>query len=450
MTKGPLKGIKVVELTTTLAGPAAGCCLSDWGADVIKIEPLRGDSFRNVRGNFGASGDVSSLHQSPPFFCVNRGKKSVTLDLQSSIHLNAAFKLISQADVFLTNVRQQQLQNFELNAESLHKRFPRLIYCALTGYGLVGPDKDEPGYDVGCFYGRSGAAYTFIPNHPKYGAIQTTQFRKGKIGKDSSQSSSDGLDLFEYPPILPAGFGDISTGLVAAGGICAALIGRAKTGKGEIVDTSLLHSGMWINLWTTMNNLSFFPRKMLGERSRQALSNPLINMYRAGCGKLFYLLALQSDRHFPSIAKALGKEEWLTDSKYNSARKRAKSTLQFTWELERLFEAHPLSYWKARFKQFDVWWQPINTVAEAIEDDQFKALDAITEIPLSDQDRAEGTKNIKVVRSPVNFSRTPLPKLGAVPSLGEHTEQVLLSAGLEKEVVNTIVNDLGKNRKAKL
>jgi len=449
MGKRPLDGIKVVTLTTTLAGPAAAVILADWGADVIKIEPPRGDSFRYARQSQGVAKKESGLKMSPPFYGVNRGKKSVTLDLESSVHVRAAYTLISQADVFLSNVRQQQLQNYGMDTESLSKRFPRLVYCAVTGYGLVGPDKDSPGYDVGCFHARSGTSYSFIPNHPKYGAIPNARFRNDQMGKDNT-SDSVISDFFKYPPIPPGGMGDITTGMAAAGGICAALVSRARTGKGQVVDTSLLHTGMWVNLWEVMNSLAFAPKKLLGARSRHGLPNPLINVYRASCGGLFWLLGFQSERHFPGLIKALGKEEWAEDPNYNTAIKRSKNTRQLTMDMDLVFTSQPMSYWKKRFKQFDVWWSPVNSIDEAIEDEQLKAIGTITEISLNAQDRSEGVKNIRVVRSPVNFSGAPSPVLGAVPSLGEHTEEVLLAAGLGKEVVQGIVDDLRDGTKSKL
>ena len=154
----PLHGIRVVELTTTVAGPSCGAMLADFGAEVIKVEPPRGDSFRYALANLGAAKSASPLLSSPAFYGINRGKQSVSLDLDKRHHRDALFALILTADVFLTNARQQQLRGWGLDATNLYRRFPKLVVCALTGFGLVGEERNAPGYDVGCFFARSGAA----------------------------------------------------------------------------------------------------------------------------------------------------------------------------------------------------------------------------------------------------------------------------------------------------
>lgn len=167
---GPMTGVRVVELTTTIAGPAAGATLADWGADVIKVEPPKGDNFRYILGRCrhvpcGASfsarltcpypgistgrGADDDFKASPPFYAINRGKRSVVLDLKTSEGVNAIHKLLATADVFLSNYRQKALEPFGLDADAAANRYPRLVVCTLTGYGRVGPDKDVAGYDVG-------------------------------------------------------------------------------------------------------------------------------------------------------------------------------------------------------------------------------------------------------------------------------------------------------------
>ena len=158
MTQGPLQGIRVVELGVWVAGPAAGGLMADWGADVMKVEPVTGDPQRAV---FGALG-VADQAGVPPFEIDNRGKRSAVIDLRTEDGLASMMALLADADVFITNVRTAGLQRLGLDAESLSAKFPRLIYGLITGYGLDGPDVDRAGYDIGAFWSRSGLAHTTV------------------------------------------------------------------------------------------------------------------------------------------------------------------------------------------------------------------------------------------------------------------------------------------------
>jgi len=197
MSNAPLQGIKVVELGVWVAGPAVGGLLSDWGADVIKVEPETGDPQRAV---FGALG-VADQAGVPPFEIDNRGKRSVVIDLRTEEGIASMMTLLADADIFVTNVRPAGLQRLGLDAEALTAKFPRLIYSIITGYGLDGPDVDRAGYDIGAFWARSGLAHTTVAPD-------------------------------ELPPGIRSGQGDHTTALSLTGGIMAALFDRERTGKG--------------------------------------------------------------------------------------------------------------------------------------------------------------------------------------------------------------------------
>ena len=156
---GPLEGVRVVELTVWVAGPAAGGIMSDWGADVIKVEPPAGDPQRSLFGSVGVNAELPV----PPFEMDNRGKRSVVLDLRDETdraHLDA---LIATADVFITNMRPGALERLGLDHTTLCKRHPGLVYGSITGYGMDGPDRDRAGYDTGAYWARSGLAHTTVP-----------------------------------------------------------------------------------------------------------------------------------------------------------------------------------------------------------------------------------------------------------------------------------------------
>jgi crotonobetainyl-CoA:carnitine CoA-transferase CaiB-like acyl-CoA transferase len=214
MTQGPLHGVKVVELGVWVAGPAATGIMADWGADVVKVEPPSGDPQRAV---FGALG-VADQNGVPPFEIDNRGKRSVIADLRDPHDMETLMSLLTVADVFVTNVRPAGLARLGLDPESLTHKFPRLIYGVITGYGTQGPDVDRAGYDIGAFWSRSGLAHTTVaPN--------------------------------ELPPAIRSGQGDHTTALSLVSGVMAALFDRERTGKGRVVSTSLLRTGMYTLGW---------------------------------------------------------------------------------------------------------------------------------------------------------------------------------------------------------
>src|SRR5690349_18376321 len=204
-----LEGVRVVELGVWVAGPAAGGILADWGADVVKLEPPTGDPARTFQRMLG--GDMPT---NPPFAMDNRSKRSVGVDLTTDEGKAIALELIDGADVFLTNIRLAALERLGLDYESLKARNSRLVYAAITGYGIEGPDADRPAYDIAAFWARSGLAASLAPPG---GAL----------------------------PFQRGGMGDHSVGMTGAAMISAALFAREKTGEGQFVSTSLLRQGVY-------------------------------------------------------------------------------------------------------------------------------------------------------------------------------------------------------------
>ena len=205
---GPMEGIRVVELGVWVAGPCAGMILADWGAEVIKVEPPGGDPYREI---FSVSAGVD-VETNPPFEMDNRGKRSITVDISKPEGAAIVADLAAEADVFVTNARVPALERAGLDYEDLAARNPRLIYARVTGFGEDGPDRDRAAYDVGAFWARAGVVASLTP---------------------------DGSE----PPFQRGGMGDHLTGLALASGIAGALYAREKTGRGQMVSTSLLRSG---------------------------------------------------------------------------------------------------------------------------------------------------------------------------------------------------------------
>ena len=383
---GPLRGIKVVEVAAWAAGPMAGGILADWGADVIKIEPPDGDPYRALNIQPGRRPEGMINHN---FFVANRNKRSISIDLKNEYGRKLADKLIAQADVFLTNVRRQALERLNLHYAYLHERFPRLVYCHLTGYGINGPDVDRPAYDIGAFFARAGVGATLLTE--------------------------------ESEPLMRTGaFGDYYTAFASASGVCAALVGRQATGEGQLVSTSLLRTGAFCIAHSFNQVLFGYPAS--GQRTRTQSFNPMISCYRDSKRQWFYLLGLQGDRIWPAVARSIGRPELENDPRFNSLAIRTKNAAELMALLDDAFAARPLSEWAPIFDREGVWWSPVQNVQQALEDPQMRAAGAFAKINTPEGER-------EIVPAPVDFDQTPWNIRSCSPELGQHTEEVLLEMG---------------------
>ncbi len=379
---GPMEGIKVVELGVWVAGPAAGGILADWGADVIKIEPPAGDPGRM----FGRMLGVDELGVNPPFEMDNRSKRSIVLDLTVAEDRDIGFELLSDADVFVTNVRPGALQRLGLDFGSVSARNPAMVYGLITGYGETGPDAERPAYDIAAFWSRAGLAHLLT--------------RPG-----------------DTPPFQRGGMGDHSAGMTLAAAICAALVARARTGTGQLVTTSLYRQGAY-TVSFDMNTylLTGLP---IAVGQRETMGNPCMNNYATGDGQRFWIVGLEADRHWPPLCRAVGHPEWVDDPRFIDARARAVNGVELIAELDRIFATRSLDEWAEVFEgEPDFFWSPVNSIEDVVADEQFHAAGGIVEVPA-------GEFTISMVATPADFHGTPWAPRSAAPELGQHTDEVL-------------------------
>jgi crotonobetainyl-CoA:carnitine CoA-transferase CaiB-like acyl-CoA transferase len=377
----PLAGYRVVELGVWVAGPAAGGILCDWGAEVIKVEPPTGDPMRSMF----ALAVGATQERNPPFDLDNRGKRSVVLDLRTDEHRDALERLLATADVFLTNLRVDALERLGLDHEGVVARHPRLVYASVTGYGLDGPERERAGYDVGAFYARSGFASTMT------------------VGDAP-------------PPSLRSGKGDHVTGLAAAGAVLAALLRRERTGRGGLVETSLLRAGMYMTGWELAIQLWF--GKSQGPEDRTVSSTPLVNCYRAADDRWFWLIGLEADRHLPGLLAAVDRPELAEDQRFATARDRRRNAGALIAELDAAFATRTRDEWGEVFATHDVWWAPVQSLAEVVADPQARASGALLKM-------ASGEESIA---PPAGFGERDVVAR-PVPALGADTDAVLRELG---------------------
>ncbi len=380
-----MEGIKVVEVGMWVAGPAAAGILGDWGADVIKIEPPLGDPMRGVLSMLATADNVN-----PPFELDNRNKRSIGLDLSVPEAREIATALVDEADVFVTNARPAALTRAGLDYESVSSRNGRIVYGHITGYGLVGDERDRAAFDIGAFWSRAGVAAALAP---------------------------EGTPL----PYQRGGMGDHMAAMATAGAISAALFARERTGAGQLVSVSLLRVGMYMLGWDISMAIRLgMPTVPL---TVNAPPNPMISAYTAGDGLRFWLLGLQGDRLWPDLLRAIERAEWAVDERYATIVSRFQNSVALVGELDAVFSTRTLEEWAEVFDREDVWWAPVRHAHEVVADPQAHAAGGFVTVPMNDDSQ------IDMVATPIDFLGTPWEPRGTAPEFAQHTEEVLLELG---------------------
>jgi crotonobetainyl-CoA:carnitine CoA-transferase CaiB-like acyl-CoA transferase len=374
-----LADLRVVELGVWVAAPSAAALLADWGAEVIKVEARTGDPMRNVFGSIGITGDLAN----PAFALDNRGKRSLVLDLRDPTDRQHLEDLLATADVFISNLRPDALDNLDLGPHATVERHPRLVYCSISGYGLRGEERNRPTYDIGAFWARSGLAM---------------QMADG----DGSPLNARG------------GIGDHITGLAALAGILAAVLEQRQTGTGRVVEVSLLRTGAYVLGWDL--GLQMALGKVAGAEPRHRNQSPLMNPYRAADGCWFFFTGLEAERHIGPVCRALGRPDLLDDERFASASAIRTHRTEVIALLDEVIAQRPLAEWSERFDREGAWWAVAQSPADVVVDPQLLANDGFVTV--------EGGA-LQSVNGPVSFSDVAPAREVSVPLLGEHTAEVL-------------------------
>ncbi|MAU38183.1 MAG: CaiB/BaiF CoA transferase family protein [Alphaproteobacteria bacterium] len=396
-----LEGLKVIEMATYVAAPAAGAMLRDWGAEVIKVEPLNGCPMRRF---FEGMKSNVPIEGNPIFTLDNRGKKGISINTSDEKGAKIVRELIKDADIFLTNVRPKSLESANLNHEELHKINPKLIYCSLTGYGLDGEERNRPGFDVAAYWSRSGMAHL-------------TQ-RKG-----------------EEPLPIRTASGDHITAISTVSGILAAVYERTQTGKGKVVETSLLRTGIYSVSSDMALQLKF--GRVPSTKKRDEQINPIFNFFKTKDDRWICLSPRAGgDYDLPKVVRALGKEDWLENKKFNTNQARRENAKEFIEEMDKAFSQHTMAEWGEKLDAQDLIWSPVQNLKEVSKDKQAIAGGAFSEV--EDQDCSE---NYSTVSSPVKFHNSDDGPKGPAPKLGQDNFEVLKGIGINEEEINNLIDD---------
>ncbi len=420
-----LEGIRVLDVSQVAAVPMCARHLGDFGADVIHVEPAaRGDSWRVLQaGHGGNAGVPSEINYNWEAF--NRNKRSLALDLSREAGREVMYRLVEQADVFLTNLRLPEREKFGLTYPDLRRINPRLVYGALTGHGRKGPYRETPAYDTTVYWGRSGIA---------------------------SALTAPGLS---YPPPRPA-FGDVMAGMNLAFGVVLALYHRQKTGLGQEVEVSLLQTGIYqltfdvaAALATGIDSPRYRPAppeaaseellrqqealvaeaqaaiRRLREFYREHAPNPLSNPYETKDGQTIFFNALQPDRHWPEYCRAIGRPELVDDPRFNTTEARTANNAELYHILRQAFAARTLEEWMPRLVNLP--FAPMQDTVAVTRDPQAEANGFF--VPIDHPTYGP----IRIIASPVGLSETPATYRRVAPEFGQHTEEVLLEAGYSWE-----------------
>jgi len=387
--------LKVVDLASYIAGPAATTILSDYGANVIKVEPPGGDPYRM----FYATPPNPVCERNYAWQLTNRNKRSIALDLKQASAKEILSRLVKWADVLVTNFPPKVKLGLGLAYEQLAPLNPRLIYADITGYGAAGPEADKPGFDVTAYWARTGLM---------------------EVTHDEGS-----------PPTLPIpGIGDHATASTLYSAIVTGLYRREKTGLGGHVSTSLIAEGAWAAAaWIEggLNGAKFF-----AQHNRKTPPNALLNPYRTADNRWLLLVAAQT-KDWPGFVKAINRPDLLSDARFADGKLRVHNAAALVDILDPLFASQPLTYWKTVFDTERVIYGVVQIASEIINDPQMHE----NRVFLPVDDPAIGARY--TVASPLQVVDTPKQTPRRAPHLGEHSRGVLEDLGFSASEIDGLI-----------
>jgi formyl-CoA transferase len=395
---GLLANIRVVEAASMIMVPSVGAVLADYGAEVIKVEPLEGELNRRGHRIPGMP-----LHDSE--YCYlpdNRGKRCLAMDLKAPEARGILERLVGKADVFLTNHRPKSLKAIGLDWPALQAINPRLVYAHGTGYGDEGEEIDKPGFDTVCYWSRSGIEANLFPT-------------EGWLGN------------FGY------GTGDHASGMALLSAVMMALFARERTGRGTRVSCSLLASGAWAN--AVLIQAKLLGAEFLERRPRENPRNFTSVYYRAGDRRLFKMVIVDTQRDWPKVCRAIGRPELAADPRYATLEERMHDgrMSELVQLCDGIFAGQPMAYWQRRLEEADVPYTIVASLDDVVADKQMAANGVFVEV----DDPVLG--RVRSVDTPLRIEGQPKAAPRPAPRLGEHSRAILGELGLGGPEIDSLV-----------
>ena len=381
--KGVLEGVRILELGNFISGPYGACLLGDMGAEVIKVEnPKGGDPFRG----WDLGGDQ------PNFWAFNRGKKSVTLNLQTAEGKEIFYALVKKADVVMENYRPGVTKKLAIDYETLRGINERIICCSITGTGPTGPYVNRPAYDT--------------------------------VGQGLGGMLSVLMEAKNPRPIGPA-FADSLSGMFSAIGVLGALVARAQTGKGQQIDATMAGSVLGFLIAPATETLAHGQPPGPYTRPRQSQTYAF-----SGSDGLPFAIHLSSPQKFwEGLCKAVGHPEMIEDSRFKTRPDRRKNYDELSQTFAEFFREKPRAYWMERLEANDVPHTPVYNLREVFEDRQLKHMGMEIQIERKEK------PTIRTVKFPLEYSETKIPHPTPPPDLGEHNGEFLKSLGYDEKKI---------------
>jgi len=397
-----LDDIRVVEVASFVFAPAAGTVLSDFGAEVIHVEPPRtGDPYRMLT-------QLRPLPECAENYCWlldSRNKKSLVLDLKQDAGHGVLLDLIRTADVFITNYHPSVLDELRITYPVLAEENPRLVYAHATGYGEVGDEAEKPGYDATAWWARSGLMDAVRP-----------------AGGELAMAT--------------AGMGDHPSAISVVAGIALALYARERTGKGTKISTSLMANGAWAN--SILIQAALCGAKPYVPPTQVDTPNAMVNHYRGSDGRSFYLVLIKEASEFGQFCEAIGRPELATDPRFEALAERRANSSELTRLLSDWFLQRTCEEWRTTLDAHAITFGIIATTDEVAVDEQMQRIGAFVDV--------EGRPGTQVVNSPFELRDFPKRTPQQPPELGEDTAAILRDLGYDDEHVERlrakgVVND---------
>lgn len=396
---GPLDDITVLEIANWVAAPSAGALMADMGADVIKVEPLIGDSMRGkLRQPALPEGTPTT---DIPFQLDNRGKRSIAVDLNNPDGGALVRSLAAKADVVITNLLPARLSKYGLAADQLMATNPALIYAVVTGYGTEGDDADRIAFDLTAFFAR--------------GAIMSLVGEPG-----------------EPPPAFRPGQGDHPTGLSLLSGILAALRVRDRTGEGQVVETALMRTAAWTIGCDV--SAALVDRKQPTKRGRNQAISPMGTRYECADG-VWVNLSAMDPRQWTGFCQAIDRPELIDDPRFATPVDRFKNAEEIIGILDAHFATEPYEHWAPRLDQSGIIWGRVAELPDLVDDPQARAIGMFAEIDHPVAGRFE------TLAAPFTLSASQVSVRGPAPEIGEHTAQVLSEFGVGDDDIATLTKN---------